>query len=371
MTLITQSTVKLQTIVNIARTMPDLEPVLNVAGSSSQPSLAIANDVMNAICAMPFPQKWNDLSLPYFYTNSWQQDYALIYGPNLTPKGNPASNGSSVTNLAWLERGICININSTSFPKAYREVEVGRDLPMATGANWTTWAGGTVQNPGFLACFFPNYMLYYGQWGATNNGTGSVGNNPVAGSVYTDPLSTASQPANPITQIQDQNGNLLLLTTYGTEGSAAPFASANSPAGTTCSGVGATTVWTVVDPMGAGIRIYPVISQTGPVWQFQLVGQATPVRFSSLSQTLAPLPDIFEPNFRQGFIAQCYRYSPEAKTRAKFDKEWALWMASMRELLMKQDRELEENEFVADRSIMGGGQNRARQWRGASYPFYY
>jgi hypothetical protein len=427
----TQSTVPLQDIVDDAQTMSDLEPIFNVAQATSQPALRIANTVMNAICGVPFPHKWNELKLPVFYTASYMQDYAGI---------NP--DGTSITNLAWLERGTVININNTSIPKPYRKVEVGRQLPQATGTYFNSGTGC----PLFLVNFFPNSTLYYGTWGQGNNGSPSFGNNPVPGSIYINPIGASvvaaswfsgqttftltyipgglipgsalvvsnaypatytntftvvsitglnvlvsgpvvnpgiyeaggtignpavlTQPNNPITQIRDSNGNLLVLTIYGTEGIAPPLAPVNSPAGFTTSGTGATTVWTVVDPNGQGFRILPVPSQTGVVWQFNLVGQKKPIRFSSLSQTLDPLPDEFEPEFRQGFIAQAYRYSPEAKIRAKFKEEWALWLRSLEELRAKQDREQEENVFTPDRGIMGGGSSRrGAQWYGASWPF--
>jgi len=128
----------------------------------------------------------------------------------------------------------------------------------------------------------------------------------------------------------------------------------------------ATTIWTVVDPDGQGIRILPVPSTSGVSWQFNLVGQERPVRFTNLQQTLDPLPDEFEPHFRAGFIAQCYRYSVEAKVRAKFQTEWAIWLQNLYELRVKQDREQEENMFVPDRGIMGGGRSGRTN---AAWPF--
>jgi hypothetical protein len=352
----TQSTVTLQNIVDIAQTFPDLEPVLHVGGYSLGPALSAANDTMNAICGVAFPHKWAEILLPLFYTNSYQQDYAVVY-----------PNGQSVTTLSWLERGTVFDINNAAIPKPFRQVEVGRQLPQVSGTFWNS----ATNSPLFLVNFFPNYILYYGTWGAANSGTSTTGNNPIAGSAYTSPLGqNISMPPNPITQIQDANGNLLLLTGYGNEGSAAPLAAPNATAGTTVSGTGATTVWTVVDPNGVGFRIMPVPSQTGVVWQFNLVGQAKPVRFTSLNQTLAPLPDEFEPNFRSGFIAQCYRYSPEAKIREKFKTEWALWLASLNELRAKEDRELEENMFTPERGIMGSRQGRSK-WIGGAWPFQY
>jgi hypothetical protein len=110
------------------------------------------------------------------------------------------------------------------------------------------------------------------------------------------------------------------------------------------------------------MRIFPVPAQTGRVWEFSITAQAQPVRFKSLQQTLFPLPDQYETNFRQGFIAQCYRYSTEAKTRAKFKDEWQLWLASLNELRAKQDRELEENIFIPRRGPDGGLFPCRRSW---------
>lgn len=345
------STVKLQSIVDIAQVFGDLTPIFNVGGQTNQPALTIANDVMSEIIAQPFPYKWNEIVLPVFYTNSFQQDYAGI---------NP--DGSSITNLNWLERGIVIDINSTAQPKPWAYVETGRQLTQATGGLYNTGTQTTM----FKVNWFPNSTLYYGTWGDADTGNGSLGNNPVAGSVYTNPLGAQSMPTNPITQIQDANGNLLVLTTYGVEGSAAPLAGVNAAAGTVVFGIGATTRWTVVDPTGQGFRILPPPSQTGVVWQFNIVGQKRPVRFIGLGQTLDPLPDQFESYFRQGFIAQCYRYSPEAKIRAKFDKEWLMWKQGVIALRQEQDREQEENGFTLERGIMARGRSG---WAGPRWPF--
>jgi hypothetical protein len=349
----TASTVRLQRIVNLAKARGDINPVLNLPASDTTVPLAIANDAMNDICSLPFPQKWNEMIIPPFYTSSFQQDYAGIY-----------PNGSSITNLSWLERGIVVDINNDAQPKPYEPLEVGRQLPQATGTFWNS----ATNNPLFLVNYYPNNTLYYGTWGAANNGTGSLGNNPTPGSTYTFPLGVNSQPANPITQIQDANGNFLVLTTYGTTGGVAPVLPALSTPGTTIPD--GSCVWTVVDPNGQGFRIVPVPSSTGLVWQFNLVGQMLPVRFTNLQQTLAPLPDQYEPNFRQIFIARCYQYSPESGIRAKFKDEHALAMEALVNCMKKSDRETEENIFTPDRSIMSGGQRGGRRF-GPQFPFNY
>ena len=214
-----------------------------------------------------------------------------------------------------------------------------------------------------------NSNLYYGTWGAANIGTGSLGNNPVSGSVYTNPLGANSQPSNPITQLQDANSNLLVLTGYGTEGTSAPVAPTNSLPGVIATpGAGATTVWTVVDPNGQGIRINPVPSKSGVVWQVNLSGQAKPVRFTQLSQTLAPLPDSMEPCFRQGCTAQAYRYSQAKDVRQKFSFEWPLWIKSLVLARQKEDKERDSASIRPRRSILGSGGSTGG-WAGPSWPF--
>ncbi len=438
----TSSTITLRNLVDDAQaSYPELEPILTVSGSATRAALRAANNVNNAIFAVPFPWKWNEMPIPQFYSSSWQQDYAVVY-----------PDGSSITELSWLERGVAIDINNLTIPKPWVNVEVGRQLPQRTGnyLNSTTGVGEFILN------WFPNNQLYYGTWGAGTIGNKSFGNNPTSGSIYTNPIgcqiltavweATAggqitfglsyvpngtqvggtisiaqavpttfnntysivaisgtavtvtsvanpgtyaaggivaipsanqpiippnlSQPNNPITQIQDANGNFLLLTGFGTEGTTAPVAPKGAAPGTTCQGLGATTVWTVLDPRGYGFRILEVPPQTGIVWQFNLVGQMKPQRFTSLQQSIYPIPDEMEPHFFQGFITQLFKFSPEAKIRMKFDKEWPLWLQSLNNMREKDDRELEENLFVPQRTVMGAGVSNIG-YEGGAWPFNY
>lgn len=434
------STIPLQELVDVANTYGDIEPILNAGGATQRVAISAANTVFNDICAVAFPHKWNEFNIPPIYSNSLQQDYAVVnpagqsgtitltavtlvsasqgyttYAGTM-PDGafggyvgvpfviagfvtNPGNNGtfmcvaSSSTamvlqnaggvlethaatavsaagpllNMSWLERGIGFDINNSSEPKPFVRIECGRQLPQAT-ASYTGGAG--LGDPGFRANWFPNRVLYYGTWGQTNVGGGTLGNNPIAGSVYLSPLGNNSQPQNPVTQIIDANGNFLLLTTYGTEGSTAPLAARNATPGTTVSGSGASTVWTVLDPNGWGFRFQPVPSQSGTEWQFNLTAQMKPVRFVSLSQTLAPLPDEFEPHFREGFIAQLYKRSPEKAVYAKFKDMYAVWKESLNSLRAKEDRELEENKFIPSRTVFGAARSR-NNFQGGAWPYNY
>jgi hypothetical protein len=512
------STVQLQHLVDVAQTYGDIEPVLNAGGFTQTIALSCANTVMNDICAVAFPHKWNEFVIPPIYSNSFQQDYAVVNAAGvsgiltLTSVSQVSTSSNTTTylgtivggdfggwvgvpfviagftnsnnngtfmcvassagalvlqntgtvethaataisaagpllNMSWLERGVGFDINNTAIPKPFVRIECGRQLPQFT-ASYTGGAG--LGDPGFRVNWFPNRTLYYGTWGQANVGGATLGNNPGPGSLYINPLGASisaaswvgghaaftvnyipstvtlgsiltvtsvfpvayngnwvvtnisdsvqtapvitvtmvanpgtyesggiinntaplSQPDNPITQIIDANGNFLLLTTYGTEGTTAPLAAANAVPGTTVSGTGATTVWTVLDPNGWGFRFSPVPSQTGTEWQFNLIAQMKPVRFVSLSQTLAPLPDEFEPHFREGFIAQLYKRSPEKAVYAKFKDMYQVWKESLNSMRVKEDRELEENKFIPSRTIFGAARSR-NNFQGGAWPYNY
>jgi hypothetical protein len=349
----TQSTITLQNEVDAISNIGDIHPVLDVAQGLPEPICTMANDVITEMFATGVPWKFNEALFPPFVLNSCQQDYA-----------------STVTNLAWMQRSIAVDINNTAIQKPQAYVEVGRDQQQNTGAyQW--------RQLGFLRKFtinyLPNSQLYYGTWGDAQTGNPSLGNNPVSGSVYTSPYSAGgAMPNNPITQIQDANGNLLQLTGYGTEGTTAPVAPANSAPGVVATpGSGATTTWTVLDPQAVGIRIDCPPAPSGVVWQFRLVYQMKPIRFTSLSQTLYPITDDFEPHFRRGLIAQCYLYSPEAKINAKFEKMHGLWMQGLMDARTKTERERDEYRFVPQTSIQQRGRGGRFGWLGPANPLMY
>ena len=321
------STTKLQQIVEYAKTYPDLNVVLSSGGFSQEPALTIANDVMTQFLSKPFAPKWNRIRLPLFYTNSWQQDYAL-----------------PINNLSWLEYAILIDINSSSEPKNKYTLETNRDLP-ETSVQYG--------RPGQV-CWLPNDQLVYGTWGGQNQGEGQA-SNPGPGSVIGALLNTTigsvvSQPSNPLLQIQDPNGNFWQITnaltisrtlglvqpTWPTNPVYPTYTNPNVTATTVNDG---TAVWTAINPKGQGLRLNPIPSQQGKVWQARVFGQARPTPFTSLQQTIDPVPDDYASYFRRGFIAYSYMHSKDAKIRAKFLDQKQLWMESLQQFLQAGDRE--------------------------------
>lgn len=323
------STVSLQNVIDYAKTFGDIYPILAAGGYVNTIAVTNANDVMTALLAQRFNWKWNRFLPKPFYTISWQQDYAQL----------------SLSTLAWIEHCPIVDINNTAFPKPIWFLEAVRDLEQ-TSAQY--------QRPGKI-CWLPNDQLVYGTWG------GGGPSNPGPNTVYTNPLGAVQNPTNPFIQIKDTNGNLQLLTTYGTTGGTQPtWPAANSAEGTTTAD--GTVVWTVVNPKGQGFRVSPLPPQQGVVYQINPVCQLRPPVFSAtsnnsnpLGQTLEPIPDDFAKYFRDGFVAYCYRSSREADVRAKHVDAQAAWFQSLEMAKEAGDRELEDKGFYPDRGVMDYG----------------
>lgn len=337
-----------QMIINGLKAKPFLAPIFNsaVPGYNSQAALDIMNDTMNYMLGVNFPWKFNEYIVPPFYTTSFQQDYAVVDG-----------SGNSITTLAYLMAGDVVDVNNTALAKANPQVQVVNDLPRTSSWSMqpTFWSALC-----FQVCTIPNNQLYYGVWGQANTGfggqlgtaNGSRGNNPQASTAITNPIAGGqSQPSNCLNQIQDANGNLLLLTTYGTTGASAPVLAAGSTPGTTVTD--GSCVWTVLDPLGSGFRVWPVPTQGGVVWQFNLRGQLKPPPpLTNLSTLLLPIPDEYIHVFRQGAMAFAYSYSAEAKVAAQFAQQFTLWEKALEKGRIQADREPESHSFITSGGVV-------------------
>jgi hypothetical protein len=364
------SSVKLNQLVDDANSMGDLAPALATGGFSDAPAISIANDVMAAMIlggaqGQPLNHKWNRINVAPFPTISYQQDYL-----------------TNIVNLAWIESAWATNINQTQVIKQKVQLEVHRDLLV------TYWQYGY---PGKI-CWMQNDTLSTGVWGlhpfgpTAGNPSGETtsifGNitglqNPGPGVIYTNPIGASpSGPINATTNITDPNGNLWVVTTFGTCGTVQPtwpttpvYPTYNSPSTVATTVTDGTVVWTAINPKGQGFRLNPIPSQTGCVWLIQPVCQARAVQFTSLTQTLDPVPDDYATYFKQGFFAQCYRRSPDPKVRAKFADEWRLWLDSLNRSVLSGQRETDDMGFYPSNSIMDSGVGCYQWFPTIGYPY--
>lgn len=360
------SSTTITSVVQDAKRHPDLAPVVQgaVGGSSLEPALTIANNVMIELISQVFNWKWNRFVLPYFYTNSFQQDYAL-----------------NVINLGWLEQGVLLDVNNTSTPQPKWPLECVKDLPE------TSYQYGM---PGQVS-WLPNNQLNYATWGASNPANGNATGtwpNPQPLQTITGPIGVSAMPNNPLTQVADAYGNYWVITGYGASGqingsgvtgASNPFATnlnpvyptSNSPSTTATVVTDGTIYWTAVNPSGMGVRCNPLPPQTGVIYQFRIVGQYRAFAFSSgpftqFSQTIEPIPDDFASYFRAGFVAMAYSYSPDAKVRGKFQDMYNIWKESLFQARRQGDRERDNQGFYAANSLM---QQPFQIYPGPAYPW--
>jgi len=353
------STYKLQDILRDAQRNADCAPSLSTGGSSDQPILSIADDVMTALIqggpnGESMNWKWNRLLVAPFPTITYQQDYA-----------------TNTFNCAWLEYCWMVDVNSTMTPKRQIRLEVRTDLE-------ESYIPGSWQAK---ICWLPNSQLKYGVWGEASllNTDGQV--NPGPGVVYTNPVGTAGlTPVNPITQVFDAaTGTYWVVTTYGTCGNTAPvwnptptYPSVANPAAVASTVTDGTTVWTAINPDGQGWRLSPVPSQTSVVWLIHPVAQKYPVRFMSLSQSLDPVPDNFVSYFKAGVFAMCHGRNPDMKIRKKYEMEYQMWLKSLDLAAKAGQRETQDYGFIpggACMDVSGGSWVTSAAWPYPGSPF--
>ena len=350
------SSIQLQEVVDDASSLGDVSPALATGGFGTAPALSIANDVIQAMInggpgGQPYNWKWNRFNVTPFVTISYQQDYFI---PGLI-------------SLGWLEHAWASYLNQTAIPKQKQQLEVRKDLDV------------TYDQTGYPGkiCWLPNSMLQTGTWGATplgptlNNPSGQIGviglnpsglQNPGPNVIYTSPYNTPNNPINATTGITDPNGNLWVITTFGTCGATQPswpttpvYPTIQSPSTVATTVTDGTVVWTAINPSGQGFRLNPIPPQTGVTWLIQPVAQKKAPRFSTMAQTLEPIPDDIEWAFKQGFFAECYRRNPDPKVRSKYTMERQLWLEALDKAVRQSDRETDDYGFFPASSIMDSG----------------
>ena len=321
------SNITIQEVVDEVAVIGDLTPVLKETGGyADQPALNISNNVMGELISVRFPWKWNRFKLPPFTLNPLQQDYASL----------------NIKCIGWVENGARIDINNTQVPPPSWPVVAVRDLEIDNSI------GGF---PGEY-CWFPNHQLEQGVW-------------PGPGISYLNPVGPNAQNSNhwPM-NILDADGNMLVLTQYGTTGLIPPIAPPWTPPPSDPTAVepdnypvgvvidDGTAQWTVADPDAQGIRVFPRPPQGGNVWLMRLFAQKkAPPKFTSLSQPIEPIPDDYSKWFIDGFIAYAHRYSSNPNVKARFERERQIWIDGVAAAARQGDREDESKGFYPDQSI--------------------
>jgi hypothetical protein len=246
-------------------------------------TLELANDAMADLICDRFNWKWNSALAVPFLTNSWQQDYPQPAQPNGV--------------IGWGEDCTQTDINNTMIPKPNWRVTWRRALPRISSFESYT------PPPGWQLQWMYNQNLSFGVW-------------PGANVTFYPLITGGAVMENPIMSMIDANGNLLIVTGFGTTGSTAPLAAVDAAEGVTVTDGSVT--WTVVSPTSQGFRVYPLPNATGPVYQIAPTYQLDPPKIETIGQLLNPIPDSYVRHFRRIFRYHCLGASPDMNDK----KEW-------------------------------------------------
>ncbi len=331
------STTRLQDCLDYCQSLADLNSVIPVSGYSVKRVLLTANAVMKKFLSSALKWSFNRKIFPIGITNSWQQDYA-----------------TNLVDVAFLQDGYLLEINNTANPRPIWPLEVAQNI------SETTHQYG---RPGQLGVML-NRDLQYATWGASGEGTGNT-MNPQPLQVIASPVGVLITPANPWLQIRDNNGNLWMLTTFGTTGVLGPadpswpstvvFPSFDKPSVTPTVAIDGSCKWTAINPNNFGFRLSPLPPQTGVPYQIFPIWQMRPPMFTALSQTIEPIPDDYALSFMEGMVAHFYGMSPDPKIRQKHIDAVALWEKSLLDSKKSQDRTRDSAIMFPATSVMASG----------------
>lgn len=340
----------IQQLINEMRAYPEFIPVIGTSGYTQYPMLTIANDIMQRILAEGMDWKWNRAYVPSILTVALQQDYV-----------------TQIVDIGWMETAWMLDINNSTnngnlAPKPVRQLEAVRDIPQVS-----------IQNVPFNISFIPNKLAFMGQWNAnTKYGCG---------------YGVAQIPITPIQQFVDVNGNILYIDStvlglninspgfangpitlpsnspYGTSGSTQPFAPPSATPGTKIQD--GTVIWTVADPDGFAMRVSPLPAFSGLAWLIQPVYQIIPPTFTTIQQTIAPIPPEFAYLFRQGVRSKLYEHAGSNKAESSYAK----WEEALNVAIRSGDRQTEDNCMYPSRSIMASNGYLGAMGAGAAWPF--
>ena len=351
--LVPPSSVTIQSVVDYCRASdPAYNPILPAGGYSGEPAITWANDVLQKILFQGMNWRWNTSYIPLFLTNCLQQDYI-----------------SNITDIGWYTNSYIIDINNSTntnnlAPKPIRGLEVNRAMGVTPFANFPT-----------QTCFILNSVANFGTW--TPN------------TAYPCPYGVAAAPATPICQIVDANSNMLFLDTapmglntsspgypnnnstppvapnspYGITGSVAPVLPPNSPPGTQI--LDGTVTWTVANPNGYAARFNPLPGLGGLCWLVWTEYQRKAPKWTSLQNTISPIPDDYAFLFRQGFLAKCLQAAGSKNAQAAYQQ----WEEQIDQSLKASTREISEYGLIPDNSMSENSGSMTCFPAGPSSPF--
>jgi hypothetical protein len=329
------STITLQTIVNLARTHIELLPIANVGGFTDEPALSLCNDVLQELIAKPQAWKFNRTEMAPFVTAVFRQDYQ--FGGAVAFTSNAGGAGIKLTTASSSTSGVSRTLTTVTvrtleehnFAIGDTVYMLGNDNSVfnstysqtPTGSGYT--GGWTITTTPSVTSF----QFEHATSATTLSGAAGITNFGWLESATMRELRSAA-PIPGIYAIEAVN--TLPLQSYAANPQKVAVLADN----------------------GDGTLKIRFDSAAGTVpFVANLIYQARPALKTALSDTWAPFPDEYSFVFRQAFLARAYRYvnSPRA------DIETQKADMAVGKALMRDDAEASDQRLYPDQGLMRGG----------------
>jgi len=300
-------TVPLQKVVNLAASHADLLPLAGVGGYTDEPALSLCNDVLQELMSAPNAWKFNRAELPLFVSALYKSDY-LVTGATgfvLGSSGTGAAIGLSTDSTPGISRtGTTVTV---TFREPHRmtagqlffmagNVDSQFNSTFTQDANQSQWSGGwtILTTPTTTSLTFTHAVS-----GSTTSGAPGITDFGWADSAT----------------IVDMNSTTPVQTTHTLR-----IVQTLPPVPSNVVSLGPEK-GCVLQDNGDGtlkVRISPVPGSA--LWGINIVYQKKAPLKTALTQTWAPFPDEYGYVYRQGFLARCYRYINSPRSEAEDQK---------------------------------------------------
>jgi hypothetical protein len=317
------SNILVQQIANFARVHIKLVPVIGVGGIQDEPALSIANNVLQEFLAPPYNWKWNRNEMTMLVTQQYKQDYLFAGGsafvlqnstnavaPNCGGVGIGLASSSAITQV-----GNTTTVNTLeAHPFQIGQTSYIIGTNSAYDSNYTLSSTGQFSG-GYTITAVPSrtsFQFTHPQSGLGVSGAPGITNFGWLESVSRIDVSNTSLPQ----PVSNESSVVRMLPVTSQTETPIRFA--------------------VVQDYGTGvlrIRCWPLPTQF--IWGVNLVFQGKAPLLSSLTNIWSPIPDELSYVYRQGFLAQCYRFVD----KATYLQEYQLFQQLIMKALAEKDSE--------------------------------
>jgi hypothetical protein len=323
-------TITLQNVVDLASTHVDLMPLSGVGGYTSEPALSLCNDVLSELICSPNAWKFNSIEMPPFVTSPFRQNFQFGGATGFTQAAGGAGIARSNASTPGISR------TGTTVTVTFLEPH-----NMAIGDTFYMLGNGDAQfNSTYLET--PTGSSYSGGWAILTTPTTTS----LTFTHVTSGTTTSGAPG--ITDfgwleaasMRALNSTAPLPRIYQLEAvnRLTPVSATSQPS----------KLCVVTDNGDGTLKLRFDYACPTNYFVVNAVYQATASLRTLLSQFWGPFPDQYSYVFRQGFLARAYRFinSPKA------DVEYQKLQVAINKALGRDDAEASDQRLYPESPLM-------------------